>query len=324
MANTSPCRCPRRALERGDAHVYEVATGRELKDDLVPAVNTGTAGGSLAWTADGFFYTRHPLEGERSKEDLGFFQQVYFHKLGTPTRSDAYALGKVFLRIAENFVSTSSDGQWAADLVQKGDGGEYELFLHPPDGGWTKVADYEDRIVQVRFGRDGALYLLSRKGAPKGQVLRLPLVPGKLVLAEATVVVSEGQGAIQEVTPTKSRLYVTEQLGGPSHVRRFDLAGHALGDLPTPPVTSLSGVAPVGDEDDVVVYTSGYLSPVGNLPCSAQWTGSSRPRLRGENPGGLDPLRGGARRMPVEGWHAGARTSCARKAWRSMAATRFC
>jgi prolyl oligopeptidase len=243
--------------------VFEVASGQEVKKEVVPAVNSGTAGGSLAWTTAGFFYTRHPLPGERPKEDLGFFQQVYFHKLGTPAKSDQYALGKDFIRIAENFLSTSRDGQWAADLVQKGDGGEYELFVRTPDGVWTKVANYEDRIVQVHFGWDRALYLLSRKDAPNGQILRLPLEPGKLALASAKVVVPQGEGAIQQVMPTKSRLYVEEQLGGPSRVRMVELAGGPLGQIPAPSLSSLSNPEPVGEEDDVVVSTSEYLAPSG-------------------------------------------------------------
>lgn len=253
----------RKGTERGDAHVYDVATGQELAGDTVPAVNTGTAGGSLAWTSDGFFYTRHPLEGERPKADLGFYQQVYFHKLGTSTKADRYELGKDFLRIAENFLTGSADGQWAADLVQKGDGGEYELFLRSPDGEWTKLATYEDRIVQVRFGRDAALYLLSRKGTPNGQVLRLPLVPGQLALAQAKVVVPEGDAAIEEVLPTKTRLYLAEQLGGPSRVRMVALSGQALGTIPAPPVTAVGGLEVVGGADDVVVSITGYLSPPG-------------------------------------------------------------
>ena len=260
----------RKGSEQGDVHVFDVASGRELKTDVVPAVNTGTAGGSVAWTTDGFFYTRHPLPGERPKEDLGFFQQVYFHKLGTPASSDQYALGKDFIRIAENFLSTSRDGQWAADLVQKGDGGEYELFVRSPDGVWTKLAGYADRIVQVHFGWDKALYLLSRKDAPNGKILRLPLEPGKLALARAKVIVPQGEGAIQGFMSTRSRLYVEEQLGGPSRVRMVDLTGRPLGQIPTPAVSSLSNPEPVGEADDVVVTTSGYLEPSGISRFSAK------------------------------------------------------
>ncbi len=253
----------RKGSEQGDVHLFEVASGQELKSEVVPAVNSGTAGGSLAWTTNGFFYTRHPLPGERPKEDLGFFQQVYFHKLGTPAQSDQYALGKDFLRIAENFLSTSRDGQWAADLVQKGDGGEYELFVRAPEGSWTKTAGYEERIVAVRFGWDKALYLLSHKDAPNGKILRLPLEPGKLTLAKAKLIVREGQGAIQAAVPTRSRLYIEEQLGGPERVRTVDLSGRPLGQIPAPAVSSLSSLEPVGEGDDVVVVTSQYLAPSG-------------------------------------------------------------
>src|SRR5262249_37506105 len=37
--------------EAGDVHVYDVAAGKEISD-VVPRVNGGTAGGSLAWDAD--------------------------------------------------------------------------------------------------------------------------------------------------------------------------------------------------------------------------------------------------------------------------------
>jgi prolyl oligopeptidase len=88
--------------ENGDVHVYETATRKETSD-LIPRVNGGTAGGSLAWNRDGsgFWYTRYPRAGERPAADLNFYQQVYFHKLGTKTEADTYALGKEFPRIAE-------------------------------------------------------------------------------------------------------------------------------------------------------------------------------------------------------------------------------
>ena len=88
-------------------HVYDVASGREL-DDRIAHVNGGTAGGSVAWNADGsgFYYTRYPRPGERPPADLDFYQQVYFHKLGTPEKDDRYALGKELPRIAETKLSS--------------------------------------------------------------------------------------------------------------------------------------------------------------------------------------------------------------------------
>src|SRR6202040_825359 len=75
--------------EDSNGHVFEVATGKELSD-VVPRVNFATAGGSLEWKGDssGFYYTRFPQGNERPPEDANFYQQVYFHRLGTiPSRT---------------------------------------------------------------------------------------------------------------------------------------------------------------------------------------------------------------------------------------------
>src|SRR5262249_54567956 len=76
--------------EDGTLHVYDVATGKE-GGEPIPRVNGGTAGGSVAWTANGFYYTRYPHEGERPVEDQDFYQQIYFHRLDTPIAKDTYA-----------------------------------------------------------------------------------------------------------------------------------------------------------------------------------------------------------------------------------------
>src|SRR5262249_23256042 len=81
--------------ESGDVHIDEPETGKEVFE-VVPRVQNGTAGGDLAWTPDGkgFYYTRYPRGNERPAEDADFYQQVFFHQLGTPTEKDRYELGK--------------------------------------------------------------------------------------------------------------------------------------------------------------------------------------------------------------------------------------
>ncbi|MBI5266728.1 MAG: S9 family peptidase, partial [candidate division Zixibacteria bacterium] len=66
--------------ELGTVYIYDVASATRLAD-TVPRVNGPTAGGGLAWNADGsgFHYTRYPHKGERPDADLAFYQQVYFH-----------------------------------------------------------------------------------------------------------------------------------------------------------------------------------------------------------------------------------------------------
>jgi prolyl oligopeptidase len=252
--------------EVGDAIVVNVGTGERLEDH-VPRVNTGTAGGDLAWAPDGsgFYYTRHPLPGERAEEDLFFYQQVYFHRLGTAAQSDRYELGKNFPRIAETRLDVDPQTARVLATVQYGDGGQFAHYLRHADGRWEQFSQFGDRIVQAEFGAHEDLYLLSRDGAPRGKILRLPLE--NLDPQQATTVIPETAETLVEsfwgggtLLPTAGRLYVVYQLGGPSQIRVFDLQGNPLAGPEQLKVASAGGLVSLGG-DDVLFYNASYLAP---------------------------------------------------------------
>jgi prolyl oligopeptidase len=254
--------------EDSSAHIFEVASGKELTD-VVPRVNFATAGGSIAWKPDssGFYYTRYPQGSERPPEDANFYQQVYFHKLGTDPKQDTYIIGKDFPRIAEIQLHTSDDGRFLLAAVANGDGGHFAHYLMDSDGKWTQITRFDDAVVSVKFGMDQALYLLSRKDAPRGQILRLPLA--KLDLAQAKVMVPQSSGtgsdesdraSVEDFVPTWGHLYVVDIMGGPSRVRVFDNQGKALPAPPLPPISSVGQVVSIG-AGNVLFYTSTYLEP---------------------------------------------------------------
>jgi prolyl oligopeptidase len=254
--------------EDSNARIFEVATGKELPD-VIPRVNFATAGGSIAWKADssGFYYTRYPQGNERPPEDANFYQQVYFHKLGSDPKQDTYVIGKEFPRIAEIQLRTSDDGRWLVAAVANGDGGQFAHYLMNSSGHWTPLTHFEDRIVSVKVGADDAIYLLSRKDAPRGQILRLPLSYTDLSQAKIVVPQSSGVGpdesaraSIDNFLPTTGHLYVIDILGGPSRVRVFDTQGHALPAPSLPPISAIGQVVSIGG-GDALFYASAYLDP---------------------------------------------------------------
>jgi prolyl oligopeptidase len=220
--------------EAGDVHVIDVATGKEVHE-VVTHVNGGTAGGSLSWDKDGkgFSYTRYPRTGERAAADMDFYVQVYHHVLGTSPDADTYVIGKDFPRIAEIELETQPKTGHLLVTVQKGDGGEFELHLRKPGGPFKQLAKFEDQILQGEMSDDGSLYVLSRKGAPRGKILRTSLdapdlATAKTIVAESADTIVPSFWNAPSILPTKDRLYVLFQTGGPSEIRSFDLAGKAL------------------------------------------------------------------------------------------------
>src|SRR5437867_6253920 len=193
--------------EQGTAYVYEVATGKRLPD-VIPAVAYPTAGGSVEWASDGrgFWYTRYPQGDERPANDRHFYQQVWFHTLGTPITSDRYAIGKEFPRIAETFLESSRDGRYLLAIVHNGDGGDVAFHLRAPDGRWSTIAGFTDGVKQVAFGDDGNLYAMTIHDASLGKIIAIPLV--KPTLAAARVVVPESKIVAESAVATRTRLYV--------------------------------------------------------------------------------------------------------------------
>ena len=107
--------------------------------------------------------------------------------------------------------------------MANGDGGDFAHYLLGPDGAWKQVTQFSDQVKLARLGRDNALYLLSRAGAPRGKILRLPLETPEL--AKAAEIVPASEAVVQQIEPTADALYVVDLLGGPSQMRRFDLDG---------------------------------------------------------------------------------------------------
>jgi prolyl oligopeptidase len=268
--------------EDGTLHFYETATGKALPD-TVAHVQYPTAGGSAAWNTDGtgVYYTRFPRKGERPDADLNFYQQIYFHKLGTPDTKDTYSIGKDFPRIAEITLQASDDGKYILATVANGDGGDFAHYLLGPDGTWKQITEFSDQIKLARLGRDNALYLLSRANAPRGKILRLPLDTPDL--RKAVEIVPTGQAVIEQIVPTRETLYVGDLLGGPSQIRRFSLDGKGETIIPIPAISAVQEM--VASDDGTLLFRNvSYTEPVAWFQCSKDKTEPAKTALRSTSP----------------------------------------
>ena len=268
--------------EDGTLHIYEAATAKALPD-TIGHVQYPTAGGSAAWNADGtgIYYTRFPRQGERPEADLNFYQQVYFHKLGTADTEDIYSIGKDFPRIAEVVLEASRDGKYILATVANGDGGDFSHYLLGPDGNWKQITQFSDQIKAARLGRDNALYLLSRAGAPRGKILRLPIETPEL--RSAVEIVPTGEPVIERIVPTADALYTGDLLGGPSQIRRFGLDGKGETIIPIAKISAVQEM--VALEDNSLLFRDvSYTEPAAWFRCVQGKTEPVKTALRSTSP----------------------------------------
>ena len=236
---------------------------------------------SLECRRDGVYYTRFPRKGERPEEDLNFYQEVYFHKLGTPDSADSYSIGKDFPRIAEIQLESSSDGKYVLATVANGDGGDFAHYLLGSDGAWKQITKFSDGVKLARLGRDNALYLLSRADAPRGKILRLPLDTPEL--SKAVEIVPASEAVVQQIEPAAKALYVVDLLGGPSQVRRFDLDGKNAATIPIPPISNVQEL--VAPEDGSLLFRDmSYTEPPAWFEVGADQTKPKKTALVSTSP----------------------------------------
>ena len=255
--------------ESGDLHIFETQSGNELPGDTIPRVNNGTAGGSVAWNSDssGLFYTRYPRSGERAAADVDFYQQIYFHKLGSSSSQDRYEAGKDFPRIAEILLESSPDGKLTLATVANGDGGEFFHVLRDASDHWHRITNYSDQISIARFAPDDSLFLLSRQNAPMGKILHRR---GSADSGTNSVVVPESDVAINDFMPAAKVLYVVDMAGGPSRVRAARLdSSTSIQTVPLRGIISISGITRFSS-DTVLFQTEGYTQAPQWYSCNSQ------------------------------------------------------
>ncbi len=242
--------------EDGSLYVFDTGSGKVV-DGPIPHVNL--MGGSVAWRHDsgGFWYTH-------CTDPVGFRKQVWFREPGGAADRADLAGGFADDRIAEHYLSASPDGRWVMDRVQKGDGGEWQVFLRSQDAGgsWWQVADIPDKCVFAVLGAD-ALYLLCRRDAPQGKVLRLPVTVDATV-AGAHEIVPPGDLVIEDLAVTRDTVWVVDMDGGPQQVRAFDTNGTPRPAVRIPPMSTVSSystrLSAVG-EDRVAWSRESFTEP---------------------------------------------------------------
>lgn len=249
--------------EVGQLHLIGV-DGKDLEPPLAD-VYRGTGLGDATWAPDSktVYYTRYPRAGEEHADEPQLWLSLWRHQLGADVAADVRELGPELPKTAEIQLTSDNRGRVLAS-VQMGDGGQFRHYLRSKAGAWTQLDDWNDDIPYIGFGTTSDLWVVSRKDAPRGKIMRL--VDTATSAAKATVVVPEGPDALVTsytselgVVDTGDRIAAIYQLGGPSTLRMYARSGKALPALPLPSPIAITGF--VALPDGLLAVTSSYLGP---------------------------------------------------------------
>jgi prolyl oligopeptidase len=188
--------------------------------------------GHLSWHPDSraFYYARIPESNAPGRRYANI--RVYRHVLGRDTERDeiVFASGVGGARDVPEFVYPSIhlplESRYAYAIAR--DGVRREIAVHAAlqrdlasgRPRWHKIAGHADEILEVEGWRDD-LYLLSAHGAARHRVLRMK--GGDANVAEARVVVPQGESVIQAFGIARDALYLKTMVGGVDRLERVTL-----------------------------------------------------------------------------------------------------
>lgn len=241
----------------GVLRMVETGTGRALGDTLDRVQR-----GGVSWLPDGrsFFYTRlpKPVAGGRLRPLGG---RVHVHRLGVSPERDVAVFGAGVtpeIPLGDDQVSfgvAPPGSRYVFAAAHRGVTAELTIYAAPrsdlagKDTPWRKLTDAADAVIDFDVHGDD-LFLLSRRDAPRGKVLRTSLTYPNL--ARASTRIAESERVLTSIGAARDGLYARAVEGGTSRLLRIAWKGKGarpveVATLPAEGTISMLYTQPLAD-----------------------------------------------------------------------------
>ncbi|WP_150244774.1 prolyl oligopeptidase family serine peptidase [Nocardiopsis quinghaiensis] len=225
----------------------------------------------IAWLPDSsaFYYVRRLPPEEVPEGEENYHRRVYLHRLGTPTGQDTLVFGQDRDKTEYFTPVVSRDGRWLILLANRGTSAATDAWIadlsdgNPDEPRLAPVQEGVDAALYPQVGRDGRLYLLTDREAPRGRLcVADPADPGygnwTTLVPEDPEAVLEGYAILDGPGMERPELLVDLSRHAISEIARHDLSsGERLGGLDMPGLGTVGGLVerPEGGHEAWFGYT---------------------------------------------------------------------
>jgi prolyl oligopeptidase len=224
--------------------VMDLAAHKPLRDTVAWAKFT-----DIAWEGNGFYYSRYAMP-EKGREHLqkNEFQQVFYHKIGTPQSEDVLVFADRQHPQRNFSASTTTDERFLIVSGSESTSGNSLYFkdLKKNEAAFSPIIDNFDNDHTVIDNLGESLLVLTNKNAPNK---RLVLVnAGKPSPSFWQEVIPERADVLSNVRLVGGKILATYIHNASSQLKVFELNGQFVADVPLPGIGTIEGVR--GNKDD--------------------------------------------------------------------------
>lgn len=246
-----------------DWHVKDVATGKDLSDQLKWLKNAG-----VAWKADGsgFYYPRfdEPKSGKELQE-ANYYQKLFFHKIGTPQSDDKLIYERKDQKELGFYPVVSDDGRYLIVVVEHGTSPKNGILLQDLADSSSKLAElFPPGIASYNaVGNDGGtFYFLSDENAPKGKLIAVQTkFSHDGVSGTKSDLIKSNDDTLEQVTYINSKFICKYMRKACSAVQIYDKNGSQQQQIELPGLGTAEGFSGRQTDNETYFSYSSFATP---------------------------------------------------------------
>ena len=242
-------------------HVLDVATGKELSDDLRWVKFSGAS-----WTNDGkgFFYSRFPEPAKDAKfQGLNVDMKLYYHRVGTAQSEDALVYERPDQPKWMMSGTVTDDGKYLVVSLSDGTTSRksriYVKDLADPSAKVLPLIDNHENKYFLVGNVGGTLYFRTECDAPKGRVIAIDLA--KPEKANWTTLVPEAKETLEGVSVVGNQFVCSYLQDAKTQVKVFDLKGTFVREVKLPGIGTAAGFGGKITDTETFYSFSSFATP---------------------------------------------------------------
>ncbi len=240
-------------------HFMDIKSGKMLKDKL-----KNIKFSSVSWTKDGegVYYSRYPAPNEKSKlEDANFSQKLYFHRMGTPQRTDVLIYERPDNPKLGVGGFVTDDGNWLVINVGDGTSPKNQVYYKDLRLKDSKILPLVSNFVAdyTYIGNVGSnFYFRTDRDAPLGKLVSISLFDEK---KDWKTIIPEGKNKLGGVSLIDQKFIVKALENAQSRVKVYDLFGNFQNDVDLPGIGTVGGFNGKRTDKESFYTFSSYNKP---------------------------------------------------------------
>ncbi|MFA0961549.1 prolyl oligopeptidase family protein [Roseivirga sp. BDSF3-8] len=206
---------------------------------------------NIAWTNDGFYYSRYPKPSEEDRlKGRNEFHSVFFHKLGTPQSEDRLVFEDKEHPLRTTTAYVTDDERFLIVSSSEGTSGNNLRIkdLTKENAPWVQVVDDFENDHYVVGNNGDNLMLLTTREAPNKRLVNFTLDNPE----EWKNLIPEQEKLLQSVNAIGDKLFAVFLEDAHSAVYQYDSEGNMEKQVELPGLGVVSGFG--GDKEDTETF----------------------------------------------------------------------